>query len=309
MQNPFKKKYKIIDRNPYNNLPLNCKGMIFYKNWDKKYINIINDNDVKAFFFNCSLGWSEENYKFIKDLPSSTIEINILDDYARKLEGIEELNDLVKLKLDAIVESNIDYSKFKCLKEAYIHAEGLLDDSLYNCISLENLHIDEFKKKNSHSLGRLKNLKELIISNSNITNLSFIKSLNELETLELFYCKKIESFEPIFGLKKLKKLHISGYNDINDISFVSNLHNLEVLIIDAGIVNSIEPISELYNLKALAIYGNKSKINDGKLQVLNKLPNLSILDIPNRKDYIYKINNYWNWDDVDQVRDKWVSLK
>ena len=307
MQNLFKKKFKIITKNPYDNSSLNYNGIIIKGEWKESYFELITKKNIKALFLNCSLGWSEDNYDFFEKLPPTIEEIDILDDYIKNLRGLEIQKKLTRLKLDAIIQSEINFKKLTSLNELYIHAENLVEESLYDVIHLEKLHIDEFKQKDNHQLGNLVNLNKLTIGNSNITSLEFLKKLDKLETLELYNCKKVLNFSAIKHLKNLKRLDISGYKNIGDISFVSNLKDLEVLLIDAGIVDSIKPLSNLFNLKALSIYGKNSKIKDCDLDPIRQLKNLSILDIVNKKDYNNKIKNYWNWDSYGNIKNDWLE--
>lgn len=301
------KNYKIITKNPYNHTPLNYNGILIKGNWKDSYYNLIIKKNIKAIFLNCSLGWSENDYNFIEDLPPTILELDILDDYIRNLKGLENQKKLVRLKLDAIVKSKIYFEQLPNLRELYIHAEQFINENLYLAVNLEELYLDSFKQHDEHSLDKLINLKKLTIGNSNITSLEFLKSLKKLEKLELYNCKKINDFRPVHYLTNLKKLDISGYNNIGDLSFLNNNINLEVLLINAGTVDSISFLKYLPNIKALAIYGNKSFIKDMDIKPINYLRKLSILDIPNRKEYNGKINNYWDWNDYDIPKDQWVE--
>lgn len=309
MINFFKKDYQIIDKNPYNHKPLGYKGLLLKNIWKKEYNDLIEKNNIKAMFLNCSFGWVGNDYSFINEIPPVLLELNIIDDYIKKFDGINYQTQITKLNLDAILKSKINFLKLSNLEDLYLHAEELIDESLYGCISLKKLYINEFKLGDNHNLQNLINLKQLTIGNSNITSLEFLEDLTELQTLELYNCKKIESFKPIKHLKYLKRLDISGYRDIGDLSFLKNLSNLEILMIDAGEVDSISFLNDLQNIKALSIYGNKSYIKDKDLQPIKKLCDLSMLDIPNKKDYKYKVDNYWNWDDFGKVRKDWIELK
>lgn len=299
------KKYKIVSNNPYNDNPLNYKGLFIKDNWRDQYIDVIKKNNIKALFLNCSWGWNCNDYSFFQKIPKLK-EIDIIDSESDSIKSIEHQNELEILGLNIPDSYFIDFSQLPQLRELFVYGRKN-NLTLYQCISLEKLYIDEFKLGDKHSLNQLHNLRELTIANSNVTSLKFLEDLKKIEKLELYNCRKILSFSYIEGLENLKRLHISGYKNINDISFICSLKNLEILLIDAGIVDSLEPIAHLPNLKALAIVGNNSIIKDRNIEPIKSLNKLSILNINNHKSYNYKINNYWNWNDYGKARNNWVT--
>ncbi len=299
--------YKIVKENPYDKAKLPYKGMVVKSKWKDSFAKVIESESVGALFLNSEFKWSCDDYSFLASIPKVK-EIHILDSHSRGIGAIESQIELTELTVDAPDAYSIDFAKLVNLRKLFTYGNKQ-NDTLYQCVSLEDLYINELKFGDRHELGKLINLKKLSIANANLTKLDFLSSLTQLEWLELANCKKVVSFEPISTLLALKRLHINEYKDIGDISFLQNLKDLEVLVIEAGKVNSIKPIGGLVKLKALSIYGMTAGIQDGDVEPIANLKNLGILDIQNRKSYNYNIEKHWNWDDVDKPRSNWLTPK
>ena len=143
----------------------------------------------------------------------------------------------------------------------------------------------------------------------NMTSLAFLRNLVFLKSLTLENCKKIQTFTHISCLRNLTRLSIRGVQGLHDISFLSNLYNIEVLIIETDALNSIQPLTHLKNIKALALFGRNFVIKDKNLIPIKALSQLSMLDIPNKNCYSEKINNHWDWNDFGKPQTKWLTKK
>lgn len=302
-----KNKYKLIKDNPYNKEKLDGLGLIICSEWDESFIKIINDNNVVHLYLNYSLGWKCQDYTFLEKIQRLKT-LDVIDIHSDGIKSVEQQSDLITLSLNLPFAYGLDFRVFHKLKNVFCYGVKK-NDSLYFCKSIEKLYIDDFKIGDKHDIGNLENLKDLTIANSNITSLSFVKKLICLENLTIINCKKILSFSDISYLKKMVRLDIRGVKTLHDISFLSNLNNIEIVIIETENLTSIKPVANLTNIKALALYGKKNMIEDMDLTPINNLKQLSMLDIPNRKSYTFKINNYWNWNDYGKSRRNWLTKK
>ena len=61
-----------------------------------------------------------------------------------------------------------------------------------------------------------------------------------------------------------------------------------------GDIDSLLPLANLKQLKALAFSGN-TKIVDGELSILTTLKSLAMLNFSPRKQYTHKLIKKWNW--------------
>jgi hypothetical protein len=84
-------------------------------------------------------------------------------------------------------------------------------EAISNCKELEFLYLYNFKELDPSFIGELKNLKDLNLSIkiSYIEDISFLKSLNQLERLEIS-CSKDSDFSVLANLNSLKELKINN---------------------------------------------------------------------------------------------------
>ena len=302
----FKKKYKIIKKNPYTADKLEGLGIIIESKWNDSFIDIISKNKIKHLFLNHSFGWMCDDYSFLISLYGIKT-IDIIDVHSNMIQSIESQSNLESLSLNLPEAYEVDFSKFRFLKSLFCYGRKP-NGTLYECDSLEELYIDEYKCSDSRNLGKLSRLKNLTIANSNLTSLSFLTQLSNLTSLSLLNCRSLLKFEEISSLTILKRLEIRG-SKIHDISFLHDSKMLEILIIESDYLDSISPLQGLISIKALALIGSKMLINDGDLSAIKSLRNLSMLQIPNKRTYQYKIHNYWNWKEYGMHSQIWLTPK
>ena len=123
-------------------------------------------------------------------------------------------------------------------------------------LNLEIL-IDKYCNANILNLNKCKNIKDFTliskferleiidISNTNISDISFLEKNKKIKELYLNYCEKIIEFKHISKLKRLETLKVSDTN-ISDISFLEENQNLKKL--------------EMYRCKNIKYFSSISKI-------------------------------------------------
>jgi len=156
-----------------------------------------------------------------------------------------------------------------CGNELYKRSDGnysihfrpgtVIDDSIYNLKKIKNLtYVDvidvDLEDLNPCVLNDLTSLKELCLSNTNITDISFVKNLTNLELLCLT-SNNIVDISSLSNLNNLKELYIS-HNNIIDVSSLSNLINLEALHLHNNNIKSVYPLRNLSGLRHLNISNN-----------------------------------------------------
>ena len=77
-------------------------------------------------------------------------------------------------------------------------------------------------------LDKLENIEKLNVSDTYISDISFLEKNNNIKELILRKCENIGDFKPLFNLNKLESLILS-YTNISDISFLENNKNIKVL--------------------------------------------------------------------------------
>jgi Leucine-rich repeat (LRR) protein len=284
--------------NPYNATDSLCRdGLLIKGEWQEGYKEYILENKITALYLNYAKGWKCGDYSFLSELTSIE-ELNIISSSCSGLESIEKLSNLEELSISCDSKSVVDFQKLKKLKKCYLYWwKGV--KNIFKLESLTDLYLDKLKLNDYSIIGELKNIEALKIYNSVIDDISFLNKLEKLIHLELANCKKINDFENIGCLKKLKRLSIAGNKNLYTIDFLSGLSELEILdLSNDGVIKSIKPLMHASSLKAFS-FADNTDIEDGDLSCLAKLPKLSMLMFASRRHYSHKLIKKWNWNNLD----------
>ena len=129
------------------------------------------------------------------------------------------------------------------------------------------------------SLAEIKsaNLSRIIVP-KDITDLSPLESLPNLQTLDLRRQQKINDFSPLSKLKELQELTLDG-TGISDLKPLTGLRKLTKLQLSQNMIADLSPLSELTQLTYLTLTDNK--ITNEQLKHLSQMKNLKFLSIAN----------------------------
>jgi internalin A len=136
---------------------------------------------------------------------------------------------------------------------------------------LESIGLSESQITDFSFLKELTNLTTLDLSRNQITDISFLKELTNLTTLNL-YNNQITDFSFLKELTNLTTLYLS-YNQITDFSFLKELTNLTTLYLSRSQITDISFLKGLTNLTTL--YLSENQITD--ISFLKELTNLATL--------------------------------
>ncbi|MEX1376242.1 MAG: hypothetical protein AB1Z23_02100 [Eubacteriales bacterium] len=231
-----------------------------------------------------------------------------MDDISRKVDGdrfftgendedrlIEEMKiqayDSEAKAIDQSIYHNVYLYDFKNDKK--------LEEVTKKYPQIERLFVFSFDNEEITYIGRLKNLKQLYISNcGNIgAKLSSLWDLKYLEDLELGWIDHIY-FDFLYNHPNIKRLTINySFEGIISTHNLDKLKNLEYLMLSKCKESTIEEISKLEKLKTLYLHGYTGKDLTG-LSSLESLEKLSITDY--QGDSIDSLKNLTNL--------KWLSL-
>lgn len=134
-------------------------------------------------------------------------------------------------------------------KEIYI------DNTIIRDAIIQKLNKSEDNPKSTFLLSELNGIKDLKISNCNLTNIDEIKYLQNLEVLDLSK-NQINNIEIIGDMHLLTNLNLNG-NQITDASCLSNLHLLERLNLSGNNIEEITFLEKLDNVTHLNMNGNQ----------------------------------------------------
>tara|TARA_R110002096_G_scaffold433537_2_gene652409 strand:+ start:2333 stop:3001 length:669 start_codon:yes stop_codon:yes gene_type:complete len=177
------------------------------------------------------------------------------------------------LSPDYLQEKELTYSNLKKLRNEWQKVLPKLE-------KLEYLYLGHrVNQEFFEAVCKTPNLKGLWIKTSQIKDFSFIGNLTKLEQLNFGGSLAITNLNGIQNLTKLKYCILDNFFGLENVNELSHLKSLEKLHLFAGFdtktlnIKSVEPISELTNLKelALAIKTNLDIRPLLKLQELDKL--------------------------------------
>jgi CHAT domain-containing protein/Tfp pilus assembly protein PilF len=102
---------------------------------------------------------------------------------------------------------------------------------------------------------RLETLTELYLENQQISDLSPLETLPQLQVLYLSN-NQISDLQPLSVLTQLQKLYLNG-NQISDLRPLSPLNHLNLLYLDDNQIADLTPLSQLSQLTELYLSGNQ----------------------------------------------------
>lgn len=284
--------------NPYGGVSnQNRKGIMIGGPWVDEIASFVQENDIKAVYFNSAKGWKGSDFSFLTQLKTVE-ELSIISSSANGLEALEEMDCLKELSITATTKDKVDFAMLQNLEKCYLYWwTGAA--SITECYQLTNLYLDKPSLKDFSKLSALTRLSSLTLANCQVNDLHWLKSLSELTELEFLNCRKLNDFLSIQNCPKLTKLTIRGSRLLSNLDFVVGLRNLEVLVVsDNGDIDSLAPLAELKGLKALSFAGS-TVVKDGNLSVLEVLPKLSMLMFQGKKFYTHKLIKKWDWSNFD----------
>lgn len=209
-------------------------------------------------------------YRLLAQAPYESKRLTDIKQKIRELRGAEiknnsigDMPNLETLSTEVDNDTSLEnLSKFKELKELNLSFNG----------------------KDFTGLTAIKRLKNLTLSNCrNLTDLSFVKSLPEIEKLHLQGSNGIEDFSSLIGAN-LKQF---SYKDCSNVKEISALPKLSTIITYLGIGNNEEdvtPISELTDLKEIYISQNRHIEQLPDMSALTQLEKITIRNCSTIRD-------------------------
>ena len=145
-------------------------------------------------------------------------------------------------------------------------------------INLNELKLKTFTEQNVLDYCQLNsinpnNIKTLLLSSNELTNISGIKLFKNLQNLYLIK-NKLTDISVLNNLIKLKELYLNN-NKLKDIKNLYNLTELKILDISSNKLTDISIIKNLSKLEILYIID--SKLESDQIQYINSLKKLKSL--------------------------------
>ncbi len=182
----------------------------------------IQDRNILGVFGCPAFGFKQEDLNFLNEIPFIK-QVWFWEVGLKEIDGLYSLNDLEYFGIHE-KRPAIDFSKFPMLQKA-VWNPVRKDCGIGELNSLQGLDVWRFKPKDKtyKSIELPKSLKQLDLNWCNPISLSGLPVLNELEELQIHYCRNLESIESIFGFApNLKKLVITRCANLKDFKVVLN---------------------------------------------------------------------------------------
>ena len=159
------------------------------------------------------------------------------------------------------------------LRVAVREALGLSDERLLTQVEMQQLtRLDTWQKNITDLTGieRATNLKWFSFADNQISDLSPLATLTQLETLYGWVNRELKNISPLANLTRLRALDLGGCQ-ISDIMPLANLIELRYLNIHFNSIEDITPLRNLTELTELSLSGNR-------IVDVNALANLTKLE-------------------------------
>ncbi len=216
-------------------------------------------------------------------------QLEVLDMYHEKINNLSPLSKYKHLRKLWFWDVNIgDWSALSQLTDL----EFLLIEEGSTSIKPELSNIDEsayYAFTDTSLLKGMTKLEDLTLSGcGGINNLDFISGMKNLKELDLNETS-VSNFAPISNLKNIQSLDLFACYGLNNLNFLKGMKNLEELRLSGTSVSNLSPISGLENLQSFSIGLSKVK----NLTPLYGLPNLN---------YIQLYKGEFTSDQIDQLK-------
>lgn len=231
--NYSKDNFKDFSSDDSTKKPIHDGAYIIKNSWgdgfgDNGYYYVSYDDQTIESHMTGVLSMSQNSKIYLSDMPNYLINI------IRKYYGYTIKQD-----------ENGEYvfkSILKLIKDITITEEDNISDEVFKLL-----------------VKYLPSVSSVSIDNANITDISPISELNNLQAIRISNTPSITDFSPIGNKKHLASLDLTN-NGITDISFISDLNEISFLNLSDNNITDITPISGKTKLRTLHL--NNNNIND-----------------------------------------------
>ena len=261
------------------------KCLVLHAPWHDDFADIIRDEKISVLRLSQSVGWTDDNIRFISKINGYGIKgIEIYSWNIKDISPIGEISDIEHIGLQCEFTKAPDFSLFKKLKSAFLLWRPKAK-TIFSCSNLEFINIANYPFEDLTPFSSFTKLKKLYLTSRKIISTSSIEFLISLEELDLYGCVKLESLQGLDKCSYLRRLEFENCKKIYDIEKVNVLHNLKkIALIDCGKIATLKALCNIEGIEEVIITGD-TDIEDGDISLLLMQPNLLGLRFADRKHY------------------------
>lgn len=98
---------------------------------------------------------------------------------------------------------------------------------IFECPSLEEIHLDQPSTEQVQVISELKDVKRLRIKSFRTKDINFVRALKNLEEISLEYVSGFSDLSPLQSLPKLKALHLENLKKVSSFDGLKGIKSLK----------------------------------------------------------------------------------
>jgi hypothetical protein len=245
---------------------------------------------VVELVLNQAKGWRGDDLSFLAELPQ-LLAFDILDLRIKDIEPVHRLHELRRLGITTYCKTPLSFAAFPHLEDCALEWRSKAT-SLFDCLTLRKLFVDNFRGNDLDPFGRLTALESLAILNAPVETIQGLTPLGQLQQLRLANLKRLVSLAGLEELAALEELEIHTCRGIKSIEQIGRLQRLRKLTLaNDGPIESLKPLAKLENLEWVLFY-ESTNILDGDLGPLLAQKKLSRVAFQNRPHYTHRREDF-----------------
>lgn len=195
------------------------------------------------------------------------------------VNGIPLLDKLEYLTLETAAKllpsgQLLDFSKFPNLRECHVYWREEYSPNLFQCEKLRDLRLFSYDRSSFTDLGRAKHLVSLSISQSKIESLNGVKSMKNLERLDLGSLPRLTDIDEIRSLPRLKFLRLQNVGGLALEALLPIFDAVSVEEFMLGKTHDLPNLLPFEKLKSLKTFVTPCQVLDQDFSILFRLKKL-----------------------------------
>lgn len=257
--------------------------------WKERHLRYCREHEIHELHFNHAKGYmSDGRYDFFSDMKDLE-GVKFVDPMFVNLSPLYGLMGVRSIDLSFVgkVRKGVDFNLFSRLERLKILSRVPAMDSVFQCKGLRQLALSHYPGVLESALfANLEHIENLFLSAVKLSDVDGLSHLVGLQSLTISGARDLSSLEGISSAHDLRRLELEYCPNIKSLSVLASAKNLEELwLLDCGDIDSLSYLEGCLTLKKINILGNTT-IVDGKLDVLQRLPNLEVVCVVSRGHYI-----------------------